>query len=184
MTSMTRGLACAAFAVTLLAAPLSAETITSGNLVITQPWSRATPSGAKVAGGYLAIENKGSVSDRLLSASTTAAKKLEIHEMSMNDGVMTMRQVENGLAIEPGGILKLAPGGMHLMFVELKAPLRQREQVPVTLKFERAGEVRTLFDVQAVGAQTPAPNAVPKPLPPMPTKASSPIFMPRRRWPM
>ena len=156
MRSIRRGLVCALLASTLLTPPLCAENAASGNLVIVQPWSRATPNGARVAGGYLTIENKGSAPDRLLSGSTDLAKKLEIHEMTLNDGVMTMRPVEGGVIVQPGQAVKFAPGGYHLMFVELSAPLRQGEQVPVTLKFEHAGEIRALFEVQGIGAQAPA----------------------------
>ena len=158
MTSIIRGLACAALASSLLAPPSHAETAASRDLVITQPWSRATPGGAKVAGGYLTIENRGAVPDRLLSASSAVAKTLEIHEMTVESGVMTMRPIEGGLTIEPGKPVKFAPGGAHLMFVELKAPLKQGEQIPVTLTFEHAGEVKALFDVEAIGAQAPAPE--------------------------
>lgn len=150
-----RGIACALLASSLLTPPLRTGHAASGNLVITQPWSRATPNGAKVAGGYLTIENRGSAPDRLLSASTDLAKKLEIHEMALSDGVMTMRPVEGGLTVGPGQAIKFAPGGYHLMFLELKAPFRQGEQVPVSLKFEHAGEVKALFEVQGVGAQAP-----------------------------
>ena len=90
--------------------------------VVTQAWSRATPGGSKVAGGYLTIENKGPAPDRLLSASTDAAKKVEIHEMTVNDGVMTMRPVESGLPFAPGHTVKFAPGGHHLMIIGLTAP--------------------------------------------------------------
>lgn len=155
MSFLIRGLACVLLASSLLA-PLHAENAGSGNLVIVKPWSRATPTGAKVAGGYLTIENGGSAPDRLLSASTELSKKLEIHEMAIKDGVMTMRPIEGGVTVGPGQAVKFAPGGYHLMFVELNAPLRQGEQVPVTLKFEHAGEIKTLFEVQGVGAQAPA----------------------------
>jgi periplasmic copper chaperone A len=147
----------------LLAQPLHAESAASGNLVVTQAWSRATPGGAKVAGGYLTIENRGTAPDRLLSGSTGLAKKLEIHEMAVNGGVMTMRPVADGLTIEPGGSVKFAPGGYHLMFVDLNAPLRQGEQVPVTLTFERAGAITALFEVQGLGAQGPATSGVSRP---------------------
>ena len=156
MNSLTRGFACVLLACSLLTPPLHAEDAASGNLLITKPWSRATPNGARVAGGYLTIENRGSAPDRLLSASTEFAKKLEIHEMAIKDGVMTMRPVDDGVTVEPGQAVKFAPGGYHLMFVELNAPLQQGEQVPVTLKFERAGEIKALFEVQGVGAQAPA----------------------------
>jgi hypothetical protein len=76
--------------------------------------------------------------------------------MSMKDGVMIMRPLDQGLAIDPGKTVKLAPGGYHLMLMDLKAGLKQGDKVPLTLQFEKAGKVQVSFDVQAVGAQTPA----------------------------
>jgi periplasmic copper chaperone A len=153
MRSITHGFICAALASCLLAPPLRAENAASGNLVITQAWSRATPGGAKIAGGYLTIENKGKSPDRLLSGSTAVAKNIEVHQMALDNGVMTMRAVEGGLVIEPGKTVTFAPGGRHLMFLGLRAPLKQGEQVPVTLKFEHAGAVKVAFEVQSMGAQ-------------------------------
>ena len=138
-----------------LAAPALAEEIRAGDLVITQAWSRTTPGGAKVAGGYLTIENKGTAPDRLIGGSGDVADKIQVHEMAMNDGVMTMRPLDNGLAIEPGQTVKLAPGGYHLMLTDLKKPLKQGDKVPLTLQFEKAGKVQVSFDVQGVGAQGP-----------------------------
>jgi copper(I)-binding protein len=157
------------FASFLLISPIPAQQVTSANIVVTQAWSRATPSGSKVAGGYLTIENKALVADRLLSGSTVAAKKVEIHEMAVNDSVMTMRPVENGLMIEPGRTVKFAPGGLHLMFVGLLAPLKQGDKTPVSLKFEKAGEIMVLFEVQAMGA--PALGALSNAAPAMDTTA-------------
>ena len=156
MSSIIRGFTYAALASCLLSQPSGAENAVSGNLAITQAWSRATPGGAKVAGGYLTIENRGAGPDRLLSGSTELARKLEIHEMAANGGVMTMRPIEGGLIIAPGSSVKFAPGGYHLMLLDLNAPLKQGEQVPVTLTVERAGAIEVLFDVQGVGAQAPA----------------------------
>src|SRR5205807_9533046 len=110
----------------------------------------------KIAGGYLTIENKGSAPDRLIGGTGEVAGKIEVHEMSMKDGVMTMRFLDKGLAIEPGKTVKLAPGGYHLMMLDLKSPLKQGDKVPVTLDFEKAGKVTVSLDVQGVGAQGPA----------------------------
>jgi hypothetical protein len=140
----------------LFAAPVRAEEVKAGDLVITQAWSRATPGGAKIAGGYLTIENKGSAPDRLIGGAGDVAGKIEVHEMSMKDGVMTMRPLDKGLTIEPGKTVKLAPGGYHLMMLDLKTPLKQGDKVPVTLEFEKAGKVKLSLDVQGVGAQAPA----------------------------
>jgi copper(I)-binding protein len=75
--------------------------------------------------------------------------------MSMDGGVMKMRPIENGLTIEPGKTVKLAPGGYHLMMMDLKNPLKQGDKLPITLEFEKAGKVQVSFDVQGVGAQGP-----------------------------
>ncbi|MGZ5870607.1 MAG: copper chaperone PCu(A)C [Bradyrhizobium sp.] len=137
-------------------APARAEEIKAGDLVITQAWSRATPGGAKVGGGYLTIENKGSVPDRLIGGSAEVADKVQVHEMAMNNGVMTMRPLDKGLVIDPGKTVKLAPGGFHLMLLDLKSPLKQGDRLPVTLEFEKAGKVALSLDVQGIGAQGPA----------------------------
>ena len=145
-------------ALTLLAAGNSAvlaDEVKAGDLVISQAWSRATPGGAKVAGAYLTIANKGSTADRLVSGSADVAGHVEIHEMAMEGGVMKMRALEKGLAIEPGKTVKLAPGGYHVMLMDLKSPLKQGDKVPVNLQFEKAGKVNLSLDVQGVGAQAP-----------------------------
>jgi len=149
-------LACGVAFAALLVAPAGAGDAKAGDLVITQPWSRATPGGAKIAGGYLTIENKGAAPDRLISGAGDVAGKVEIHEMAMNNGVMTMRPLDKGLVIEPGKTVKLAPGGYHLMLMDLKNSLKQGDKVPLTLEFEKAGKVALSLDVQGVGAQAPA----------------------------
>jgi copper(I)-binding protein len=139
----------------LVAAPASAEEVRAADLVISQAWSRATPGGAKIGGGYLTIENKGPAPDRLIGGSAEIAGKVELHEMATSNGVMKMRPLDKGLAIEPGKTIKLAPGGSHLMLFDLRSPLKQGEQVPVTLEFEKAGKVKLSLDVQGIGAQAP-----------------------------
>src|SRR5215475_5632860 len=139
----------------LFTTPVRADEVKAGDLVITQAWSRATPSGAKVGGGYLTIENKGTTPDRLVSVSAEIAGKADVHEMAMDNGVMKMRPLDKGLAIDPGKTVKLAPGGYHLMLQELKGPFKEGEKVPVTLQFEKAGKVNVSLDVQGVGAQGP-----------------------------
>jgi copper(I)-binding protein len=148
-------LAAILFAV-LPAAPVRADEVKAGDLVISQAWSRATPGGAKIGGGYLTIENKGATPDRLIGGSADVAAKVQVHEMTMADGVMKMRPVEGGLTIDPGKTVKLAPGGLHLMMTDLKSPLKQGDKMPVTLEFEKAGKVAVTLDVQGVGAPGPA----------------------------
>ncbi|MET2830224.1 copper chaperone PCu(A)C [Mesorhizobium shangrilense] len=122
-----------------------------GDLEIGHPWSRATPAGAKVAGGYFTITNTGSTPDRLLSISSDISDKAELHEMSVKDGVMTMRPVAEGLEIPAGGKVALAPGGYHLMFIGLKRQPKQGEKFSATLTFEKAGAVTVDFAVEGMG---------------------------------
>jgi copper(I)-binding protein len=155
MKCIIRVLCGIAFVGALINAPALAEEVKAGDLVITQAWSRATPGGAKVGGGYLTIENKGTAPDRLIGGSAEIAGKVQIHEMAMNNGVMTMRPLDKGLLIEPGKTVKLAPGGHHLMLLDLASPLKQGDRVPLTLVFEKAGTVSLSLDVQGIGAQGP-----------------------------
>jgi copper(I)-binding protein len=150
----TLGFICTVLVSCLLSQPLCAGS-DAGNLAITKAWSRATPGGAKVAGGYLTIENRGSAPDRLLSGSTGLARSIEVHEMVVSNGVMTMRPIDGGLTIEPGETVKFAPGGRHLMFLGLKGSLKRGEHIPVKLTFEHAGEIEVSFEVQGLGARAP-----------------------------
>jgi len=140
----------------ICAGPASAQQVKIGDLVLDHAWARATPGGAKVGGGYLTIENKGTTPDKLIGGSSPVAGKVEVHEMAMNNGVMTMRPVKDGLSIPPGQSVTLAPGGYHIMMMELKGPLKKGGKVPVTLTFEKAGETKVTFDVQGIGATGPA----------------------------
>lgn len=144
----------------LLASPALARDYKLGSLEIEQPWSRATPPTAPSAGGFLKITNKGTTADRLISARSTASAKTEIHEMKMEGSVMRMRELDKGLEIPAGGSVTLAPGGYHLMFMQLKEPFKQDAKVPVTLVFEKAGSIDVELNVVAMGA-TPVGVAPP-----------------------
>lgn len=129
-----------------------AHHFTAGDLTLVHPWTRATPGGARVAGGYLVIRNAGTTPDRLLSGTMEAAGRVEIHEMAVTDGVMRMRSLPQGLAVPPGGAVELRPGSYHVMFLDLARPLRQGESLRGTLVFERAGTVEVTYKVEAIGA--------------------------------
>jgi copper(I)-binding protein len=144
------------------------------DIVLSQAWSRATPKGAKVAGGYLTIENRGTAPDRLLSASSPAAATVEIHQMTMQDGIMTMRPLELGLTIPPDEIVALAPGGNHIMFIGLTAPFEEGQRIPVALNFQRSGRIETSFEVGSVGAKGPRLQiASTETAPPLPQKTNA-----------
>jgi copper(I)-binding protein len=123
-----------------------------GDLTVTSPWTRATPGGAKIAGGYLKITNSGKTPDRFVGVKSEPTDHVEIHEMSMNDGVMKMRPLPNGLEIKPGETVELKSGGYHLMFMDLKQPLKQGDTFKARLQFEKAGSLDVDFNVNALGA--------------------------------
>jgi copper(I)-binding protein len=152
---------------TICAGPTSAQQVKADDLVLDHAWARATPGGAKIGGGYLTIENRGATPDKLIGGSSPAAAKVEVHEMAMKDGIMTMRPVKGGLSIPPGHSVTFAPGGYHIMLMELKAPLKQGDKVPVTLQFEKAGKVNVTFDIQSVGASGPPSGQMEHPMPGM-----------------
>lgn len=154
--SIVRAFAGLTLLAVLVAAPARAEEVKAGDLVITQAWSRATPNGAKIGSGYLTIENRGSAAERLLGGSAEVAGKVQLHEMAVASGVMTMRPLDKGLTIEAGKTVKLAPGGYHLMLMDLKSPFKTGDKVPLTLEFEKAGKVNLTLEVQGMGAQAPA----------------------------
>jgi periplasmic copper chaperone A len=137
----------------LVAAPAAAQPYHAGPIEIVNPWSRATPKGATVAAGYATLRNNGATPDRLIGGSTEAGKRVEIHTMEMDQGVMRMRQLKSGLEIKAGQTVELKPGSFHLMFVDLARPLQKGDRIKGTLVFERAGKVDVDYAVEAIGAQ-------------------------------
>jgi len=148
----------AATVLATLAAPAAAHEFKAGALEIVHPWTRATPPGAKVGGGFLVIRNTGTEPDRLVGGAVSFADELQVHEMTMEGDVMKMRQLENGLEIPAGGEVTLKPGSFHIMFMGLKHGLEQGKDEKATLKFEKAGEVEVEFAVEGMGAKEPSHN--------------------------
>ena len=126
-----------------------------GALEIDNPWARATPATAKAAAGYLTVKNTGTTPDRLVAAKTPAADRATVHEMKMEGSIMRMHELEHGLDIPPGATVTLAPGGLHVMLMGLKAPLKPGSKVPLTLVFEKAGSIDIDLDVGSMGAMHP-----------------------------
>ena len=128
---------------------LLAQNALVGPIKIENAYTRATVPGQQVAGGFMKIENKGTT-DQLVSASSPLAGEVQLHEMAMEGNVMKMRQVKD-ITVPAGGSVELKPGGLHLMFMNIKAPLAAGESVPVKLKFAKAGEVEVKLPVNAMG---------------------------------
>ena len=135
---------------------LSTAAHAADGITITDALSRATPAGAPTGVGYMTITNAGDGADRLVSASSPAVDHVEIHEMAVKDGIMTMRPVPGGLPIPPHGSLVLKSGGYHLMLIKPKRPLKAGDVVPVTLTFEKAGAETVELQVKPLGMVPPA----------------------------
>ena len=130
---------------TLIASPALAQ------ITIADAWSRATAPGAKIAAGYMTIRNASRTPDKLMSASSPAADKVQTHVTVKDGDIFRMREVK-GYDIPAGGSFELKPGGAHLMLVNIKAPFKEGTKVALTLRFERAGEVRTELHVGRLDA--------------------------------
>ncbi|QLG87490.1 copper chaperone PCu(A)C [Chitinibacter bivalviorum] len=129
-----------------------------GELKIAHPWTRATPPAAKMGGVFLSVNNLSKEGDTLLKAESEVAEQAELHQMSMVDGVMKMRQVPS-INVPASGEVKLAPGGLHIMLINLKQALKEGEKIPLKLTFAKAGTVEVKVRVEAMGSQGVAPGA-------------------------
>lgn len=143
-------------AVFALCSAFTAHAADGSTLQFSNAWVRATPPNAAVAGAFLSIENTSAKADRLLSASTDAAAKVEIHEMKMDGELMQMRQLSDGLTIPAKQAVALKPGGIHLMLIAPKQPFAAGQKVTITLVFEKAGKRTLEF---AVSKQAPGDSA-------------------------
>lgn len=138
----------------------SAHSADKPDLRFGNAWVRATPPNARVAGGFLRIENTGKSGDRLISASTDAAASAEIHEMTMQGDIMQMRQLTEGLAIPAKQTVTLKPGGLHLMLIAPKQAITEGQKVKITLLFEKAGSRTIEFTAHK---QAPTDGSKPQP---------------------
>lgn len=140
-------------------APEAEAPTTSGaatGIAISAAWSRETAAGQNAGGAFMTIANTGTAADRLTGGSTPVAGRVEIHTMSMDGGVMRMRPLADGLEIPAGGSVTLKPGSFHIMLMDLKAPLKAGDRVPLTLTFAGSGAHETALEVQPAGAAGPA----------------------------
>ncbi len=156
MTRFIGRTAVAALALLGLATFASAHDYTLQSLSIGHPYARATAPGAPAGGAYLTIENKGSTPDTLVAVKSPVATA-QIHEMSMDGNVMKMRELPGGLAIPAGGKVTLAPGGYHVMLMNLKQPLVAGQSFPLTLTFAKAGSIDVDVHVEPLVAKGDAP---------------------------
>jgi copper(I)-binding protein len=140
--------------VALYAGVASPHSHEKGDIQVRHPWSRATPPGAKVAAGYMEIRNNGRQPDKLVSATTIAAQRVEMHVTERDGDVIRMREVKS-LEIPARERYELRPGGSHLMLVDIVRPLKKGEKLAMRLVFERAGELEIELEVQDLGSRRP-----------------------------
>ncbi len=119
-----------------------------------QPWARATAPQQKVGGAYVTLTSP--VDDRLMGASSPAAGRAEVHEMTMDGQVMRMREQKDGIALPAGKPVALAPGGYHIMLMDMHKPLVAGQTITVQLRFQHAPPMDLDVKVAPIGAQGPA----------------------------
>ena len=144
----------AALALLVVSLQTLAHNYEKRDIQVRHPWSRATPPGAKVGVAYMEIRNRGSQPDRLLSATSGVAQRVEMHVTQREGEVMKMRQLQ-AFEIPARERYALRPGGSHLMLVDLKQPLEKGERFAMRLRFERAGELEIELEVQELGSRHP-----------------------------
>jgi copper(I)-binding protein len=119
-----------------------------GTLTIGHPWSRPTAPGMPMGVAYLSITNHGNAADVLLGASTPVAASVQMHQTTIAEGMARMRPLTE-IVIAPGTTVRIEPGGIHLMLVDLKAPLELGKSVPLDLQFRAAGKITVQLSVEA-----------------------------------
>jgi len=131
-----RSTALAALAALTLASPALAQQIE-----VHDPYARSASPAARTGAAFMVIRNQGDADDRLIGASSPAAKLVQLHTHREAEGVMRMVHVEDGFVLPADGEIVMERGGRHVMFMGLTAPFEQGETVPLTLVFEQGGEV-------------------------------------------
>jgi copper(I)-binding protein len=135
----------------VLAAPAIGHEYELGKLVIGHPWSRSTPAGMSMGVAYLSITNKGTEAEVLTGASSPNAASVQFHQTTISEGMARMRPLTE-ITVAPGATVRIEPGGLHLMLIDLKTPLAAGTRVPLTLEFRRAGSITVQLVIQALDA--------------------------------
>lgn len=146
----------AAFALALAAFVSTA--VLAADLEVAEPWARASAGPARNGAAFLTLKNHGADADRLVAARADVADRVELHTHIMEGNLMKMREVEGGIAVPAGETVMLEPGGLHVMFMGLKAPFKEGEHFPLTLVFEKAGDIDVTVHVQGVADKKAMPQ--------------------------
>ena len=117
-----------------------AQQYSVGAMRIDHPWARASAPGMVMGAAYMSLTNTGGVRDELIAASSPASASADLHSTIIVDRLIKMRNVQ-GIVVPPGKVIRLEPVGLHVMLIDLHAPLRIGTTFPLTLQFRRAGRV-------------------------------------------
>jgi hypothetical protein len=137
---------------------VNAQTSSSSSIVVERPWARATPGGAKTGATYLTLINNGASAEQLLMATTPVADKVQFHSTTEENGMSRMREMQV-VDVAPHARATFDPGGMHIMLVGLKQPLKEGQTFPLTLNFAKAGKIEVTVPVAKIGAMRPGDMA-------------------------
>lgn len=156
-------LASLALLLPLARGPAHAQTSSEKSIALEHPWARATPAGAMTGAAYLTLVNNGNSADSLVRASTPVADEVQFHSVTEENGVSRMREMPT-VELRPDAKVTFSPGGMHIMMVGLKEPLKEGQSFPMTITFEKAGKagkVDLMIPIAKVGAmQGPAMDSM------------------------
>ena len=121
------------------------------NISVHNAWARATVQGQKATGAFMTLTSK--TETRLVGVSTSVAGVAEVHEMKMDNNVMQMRALPDGLALPAGKAVALQPGGFHVMLMDLKLPLQKDTTIPLTMRFKDAKGVESSVEIKVPVSQ-------------------------------
>jgi periplasmic copper chaperone A len=127
--------------------PSQAHDATLGNIKIEHPWARQSPMKADVAAGFMTITNSGTVDDRLVRATAEITSVVQLHDMKIENDVMKMVEMNDGIPVPAGATVELKPASLHVMFMNLKSPPIEGQMIKGTLTFEKAGTIEVMYQV-------------------------------------
>jgi copper(I)-binding protein len=141
--------------VLLVALICAAQRANASELMVRDAWARATAGRSTIGAAYLTLKNMGSMADRLISATTPVADSVEMHATIQDGDVMRMQKLDS-IELAPDATVEFKPSGMHIMLVDVAAPLKQGTSFPLTLTFASGENLNVEVAVMGPGASGPA----------------------------
>jgi copper(I)-binding protein len=147
---MKRSFSCLAMIMIVIALSACSPAAAGPQITVEQVWAKPSDIGVDSSAFYLVIKNSGTAADKLIAAKTTACGRLELMDMAMNNGQMEMVTIDGqSIEVPAGGSVELKPGGKHVMCMMKKSEFAVGAKVPVTLVFEKTGEIQVQADIRS-----------------------------------